>query len=144
MYRKRHGGVEVFLIHPGGPFWARKDDGAWSIPKGEFTAEEPALDAARREFQEETGFPVSGSFLPLEPIRQAGGKTVHAWVIEGDCDAAAVKSNTFDMEWPPRSGQVKSFPEVDRAGWFTLEQAETKMLKSQRPLLDQFRRLIKT
>ena len=143
MYRRRGSEVEVFLIHPGGPFWVRKDDGAWSIPKGEFTAEEPSLDAAKREFQEETGFPISGDFLPLEPIRQASGKIVYAWVIEGDCDATAVKSNTFEMEWPPRSGQMKSFPEVDRAGWFTLEQAETKMLKSQRPLLDQFRRLIK-
>jgi len=143
MYRRRAGGVEVFLIHPGGPFWSRKDDGAWAIPKGEFTAEEPPLDAAKREFQEETGFPISGDFLPLEPIRQAGGKIVHAWVIEGDCDADAVKSNTFSMEWPLRSGQLKTFPEVDRAGWFTLEQAEVKMLTSQRPLLDQFRRLVK-
>jgi len=135
--------MEVLLIHPGGPFWSRKDDGAWSIPKGEFTAEELPLDAARREFQEETGFPISGSFTALEPIRQAGGKIVHAFVIEGDCDADAVKSNTFSMEWPLHSGQWKTFPEVDRAGWFTLEQAETKMLNSQRPLLDQFRRLIK-
>jgi len=142
MYRRRAGSTEVFLIHPGGPFWSRKDEGAWSIPKGEFTAEEPPLDAARREFQEETGFPVSGRFIALDPVNQAGGKTVYAWVVEGDCDAAAVKSNTFSMEWPPRSGQQKTFPEVDRAGWFTLEQAEVKMLKSQRPLLDQFRRLL--
>lgn len=141
MYRRRAGQMEVFLIHPGGPFWSRKDEGAWSIPKGEFTSEEHPLDAAKREFNEETGFTVSGNFTALEPIRQAGGKIVHAWVIEGDCDAAAVKSNTFSMEWPLHSGQWKTFPEVDRAGWFTLEQAETKMLKSQRPLLDQFRRL---
>jgi predicted NUDIX family NTP pyrophosphohydrolase len=132
----------VFLIHPGGPFWSRKDEEAWSIPKGEFTAEEPLLDAAKREFQEETGFTVSGSLTALEPITQAGGKIVCAWVAEGDCDAAAVKSNTFSMEWPPRSGQQKTFPEVDRAGWFTLDQAEAKMLKSQRPLLDQLRRLL--
>lgn len=143
MYRRRAGQVEVFLIHPGGPFWSGKDQGAWAIPKGEFTAEEHPLVAAKREFQEETGFPISGDFLPLEPIRQAGGKIVHAWVIEGDCDAAAVKSNTFSMEWPLRSGQLKTFPEVDRAAWFTLEQAEVKMLKSQRPLLDQFRRLVR-
>ena len=142
MYRRRAGQTEVLLIHPGGPFWSRKDDGAWSIPKGEFTAAELPLDAARREFQEETGFPVSGSLTALEPIRQAGGKIVHAFVIEGDCDAGAVKSNTFSMDWPPHSGQLKTFPEVDRAGWFTLEHAEAKMLKSQRPLLDQFRRLI--
>lgn len=142
MYRRRADRTEVFLIHPGGPFWSKKDDGAWSIPKGEFTHEELPLDAARREFQEETGFTVSGDFTALEPIRQAGGKIVHAWVVEGDCDAAAVQSNTFSMEWPLRSGQCNTFPEVDRAGWFTLEQAETKMLKSQRPLLDQFRRLL--
>jgi predicted NUDIX family NTP pyrophosphohydrolase len=143
MYRRRADRTEVFLIHPGGPFWSRKDDGAWSIPKGEFTSEEPPLDAARREFQEETGFAVSGDFTAMEPIRQAGGKVVHTWVVEGECDAAAVKSNTFSMEWPPRSGQWKTFPEADRAGWFALDQAETKILKSQRPLLDQFRRLIK-
>ncbi len=142
MYRRHAGRTEVFLIHPGGPFWSMKDDGVWSIPKGEFTSEEMPLDAARREFQEETGFTVSGSFTALAPIRQAGGKIVHAWVVEGDCDAAAVKSSTFSMEWPSRSGQWETFPEVDRAGWFTLEQAETKILKSQRPLLDQFRRLI--
>jgi predicted NUDIX family NTP pyrophosphohydrolase len=142
MYRRRDDRVEVFLIHPGGPFWVKKDDGAWAIPKGEFTNEERPLDAARREFQEETGFPIAGDLTPLEPIRQAGGKIVHAWVIEGDCDADAVKSNTFSMEWPLHSGQMKTYPEVDRAAWFTLEQAETKMLKSQRPLLDQFRRLL--
>ncbi len=141
MYRRRAGQTEVLLIHPGGPFWSKKDDGAWSIPKGEFTDEELPLDAAKREFQEETGFPISGNFTALSPIRQAGGKIVHAFVIEGDCDSAAVKSNTFSMDWPPHSGQVKTFPEVDRAGWFTLEQAEAKMLKSQRPLLDQFKKL---
>jgi predicted NUDIX family NTP pyrophosphohydrolase len=142
MYRRPADQIEVFLIHPGGPFWSQKDDGAWSIPKGEFAAEEPPLDAARREFQEETGFTVSGGLIALEPIRQAGGKIVHAWVIEGDCDAAAIKSNTFSMEWPPRSGQWRTFPEADRAGWFTLEQAELKMLKSQRPLIEQLRRLL--
>lgn len=142
MYRRRAGRTEVLLIHPGGPFWSRKDDGAWSVPKGEFTAEEPPLDAAKREFQEETGFAVSGAFTALEPIKQAGGKIVHAWVIEGDCDAAAVKSNTFSLEWPAHSGRQRAFPEVDRAGWFSLEQAYEKILKSQRPLLDQFRRLL--
>jgi predicted NUDIX family NTP pyrophosphohydrolase len=142
MYRRRAGRTEVFLIHPGGPFWAGKDEGAWSIPKGEFAAEELPLDAAKREFQEETGFTISGKFTALEPIKQAGGKIVHAWVIEGDCDAAAVRSNTFSMEWPPRSGQWEMFPEVDRAGWFSLDEAEAKMLKSQRPLLQQFGRLL--
>jgi predicted NUDIX family NTP pyrophosphohydrolase len=141
MYRRRAGRIEVFLVHPGGPFCSRRDDGAWSIPKGEFTAQEQPLEAAKREFQEETGFPVSGDFIALEPIRQAGGKIVHAWAIEGDCEAAAAKSNTFSLEWPPHSGQWKTFPEVDRAGWFTLEEAQRKMLPSQRLLLDQFRRL---
>lgn len=142
MYRRRAGQVEVLLIHPGGPFWSRKDDGAWCIPKGGFTAEEPPLEAAKREFQEETGFPVSGDLIPLEPIRQAGGKIVHVWVVEGDCDAATIKSNTFTMEWPLHSGQLKTFPEADRAAWFTIEQAEAKMLKSQRPLLDQLHQLL--
>jgi len=143
MYRKRAGQVEVFLIHPGGPFCARKDDGAWSIPKGEFTDEEAPLDAARREFQEETGFTASGRFVSLEPITQAGGKIVHAWAMEGDCDAAAARSNTFSMEWPAHSGQWKTFPEADRAGWFSLPEAEVKILKSQRPLLDQLRELLR-
>ena len=142
MYRRRDGQVEVLLIHPGGPFWTRKDDGAWSIPKGEFTDEEAPFDAALREFQEETGFTASGDFVALEPIRQAGGKIVHAWVVEGDCDAAAVKSNTFSMEWPAHSGQRRTFPEVDRAGWFSLAQAEVKILNSQRPLLEQLRAIL--
>lgn len=139
MYRRRAGQVEVFLIHPGGPFWSGRDDGAWAIPKGEFTAGEPAIDAARREFQEETGFRASDDLAPLEPIRQSGGKIVHAWAMEGDGDPASIKSNTFTMEWPPRSGRMQTFPEVDRAAWFTLEQARTKMLKSQLPFLDQLR-----
>ncbi len=136
MYRKRQGHIEVFLIHPGGPFWKNKDEGAWSIPKGEFTDESP-LDAARREFREETGFTAAGDFRALTPVRQAGGKIVHAWIVEGDCDAAAVQSNTFTVEWPPRSGRRQAFPEADRAAWFTLAEARVKILKSQRPLLDQ-------
>ena len=142
MYRRRAGQVEVFLIHSGGPFWVGKDNGAWSIPKGEFTDEEAPLDAARREFREETGFTASGSFVALEPIKQAGGKIVHAWAVEGDCDAAAVKSNTFSMEWPPHSGRLAAFPEADRAGWFTFPQARVKILRSQQPLLDQLRELL--
>lgn len=141
MYRKRQGSVEVLLIHPGGPFWTRKDLGAWSIPRGEFTDEAP-LDAARREFHEETGFTACGVFQPLEPIRQAGGKIVHAWAIEGDCDAEAARSNTFTMEYPPGSGKFQSFPEVDRAAWFPLPQARDKILKSQLPLLDQLEDLL--
>jgi predicted NUDIX family NTP pyrophosphohydrolase len=143
MYRKRAGQVEVFLVHPGGPFWARKDEGAWSIPKGEFTDEEPPLDAARREFQEETGFIASGDFHPLTPIKQAGGKIVHAWTVEGDLDAGAIRSNTFRVEWPPHSGQWKTYPEVDRAAWFPLPQARERLLKSQLPLLDQLEHLLR-
>ncbi len=142
MYRRRAGQVEVFLIHPGGPFWARKDEGAWAIPKGEFTEEDP-LAAAKREFQEETGFPASGDFRPLEPIKQAGGKIVHAWIVEGDCDADAVRSNTYKVEWPPHTGQWKSFPEVDRAAWLTLPKAREKILKSQLPLLDQLEQMLR-
>lgn len=143
LYRMREGRVEVFLIHPGGPFWARKDQGAWSIPKGEFTDEDP-LEAAQREFQEETGCAASGVFQPLDPIQQTGGKIVHAWAVEGDCDAEAIQSNTFTMEWPPHSGRQATFPEADRAAWFPLAQAREKILKSQRPLLDQVQRLVTT
>lgn len=142
MYRMRDEQAEVFLIHPGGPFWARKDEGAWSIPKGEFADEDP-LDAAKREFQEETGFAASGIFKPLDPIRQTGGKIVHAWAVEGDCDAGAIKSNTFKMEWPPHSGLQKTFPEADRAAWFPLPQAGERILKSQRPLLDQLELMLR-
>ncbi len=141
MYRRRDREVEVLLIHPGGPFWARKDDGAWCIPKGEFTDEEP-LDAAQREFQEETGFPVRGDFLPLTPIKQAGGKRVYAWAVAGDCDAEAIQSNTFTTEWPPHSGRWNTYPEADRAAWFSLPHARRKILKSQQPLLDELQRLL--
>ena len=142
MYRRRDRHVEVLLIHPGGPFWARRDEGAWCIPKGEFTDEEP-LEAARREFQEETGYPVSGDFHPLAPIKQAGGKMVYAWAVAGDCDAEAIRSNSFTMEWPPRSGQWRSYPEADRAAWFSLPQAREKILKSQQPLLEELEQLLK-
>ena len=142
MYRVRDTGVEVFLVHPGGPFWARKDEGAWSIPKGEFTDEDP-LDAAQREFREETGFAPAGDCKPLAPIRQTGGKMVHAWAVEGDCDAEVIQSNTFTMEWPPHSGRQGTFPEADRAGWFPLAQAREKILKSQQPLLDQLELMLR-
>jgi predicted NUDIX family NTP pyrophosphohydrolase len=122
-------------VHPGGPFWANKDDGAWSIPKGEYGAGEDALAAARREFNEETGSPVNGEAIALGTFRQPSGKIVDAWAIAGDFDPATLKSNTFTLEWPPRSGRVREAPEVDRAGWFAPEEAERKLLKGQRPIL---------
>jgi predicted NUDIX family NTP pyrophosphohydrolase len=129
--------VEVLLVHPGGPYWAKKDDGAWSIPKGEFSDDEEPLAAARREFLEEMGVAPAGEFVPLEPIRQAGGKRVFVWAVESDFDPAALRSNTFSMEWPPRSGRQQLFPEVDRAAWFEIDTATRKILTSQQPLLDQ-------
>lgn len=144
LYRVRHGALEVFLVHPGGPFWARKDAGAWSIPKGEYLPDEEPLTAARREFEEETGFAPEGAFAALEPVTQAGGKTVLAWAVEGDCDPAALRSNTFTTEWPPRSGQHVEFPEVDRASWFTIPQALEKINPGQRPLLVQLARRVST
>src|SRR5215469_5882587 len=136
MYRRREGEVEVFLVHPGGPFWARKDLGAWSIPKGEYGEGEEPLTAAQREFEEETGFLTRGDFLELGAVKQAGGKVVSAWAFEGDCDPGELKSNVFEMEWPPRSGRVAEFPEVDRARWFSIAEARERILKSQAPLLD--------
>jgi predicted NUDIX family NTP pyrophosphohydrolase len=137
LYRWREGGLEVFLVHPGGPFWARKDQGAWSIPKGEFAAGEDPLTAARREVEEETGLVPEGGFVALTPLRQAGGKIVHAFALEGDCDPGAIRSNSFTIEWPPRSGQRREFPEVDRAAWFAVAEAQRKILESQRGLLEQ-------
>lgn len=137
MYRETHGPIEVFLVHPGGPFWAKKDDGAWSIPKGEFSEDEDPLEVAKREFQEETDFVVKGDFQPLDSLRQPSGKIVYAWVINGDVDAAALKSNTFSIEWPRGSGKVQEFPEVDRASWFTIEIARRKILRGQVAFLDQ-------
>jgi predicted NUDIX family NTP pyrophosphohydrolase len=142
LYRVRQAAPEVFLVHPGGPFWVKKDTGAWSIPKGEAEPDEDLLARARREFTEETGFAVDGEFRPLAPVRQSGGKIVHAWAIEGDCDAAAIKSNTFDLEWPPRSGRVQAFPEVDRAQWFALAAAREKINRAQLGLIDELERLL--
>jgi predicted NUDIX family NTP pyrophosphohydrolase len=137
LYRNVSGSLEVFLVHPGGPFWTKKDEGAWSIPKGEIAEGEDALEAAKREFREETGFATDGTFEALEPVKQAGGKTVYAWSIESDVEASAIRSNTFSMEWPPRSGEMREFAEVDRGGWFELAAARTKILKGQMPLLEQ-------
>jgi len=136
LYRQKERGLEVLLVHPGGPFWAKKDLGAWSIPKGEYTAEEEALAAARREFEEETGMRIDGDCIDLGTIRQAGGKLVTAWAQKGDLDPARLKSNLVKMQWPPRSGKTIEFPEVDRGAWFTLPEAHERILASQRPLLE--------
>ena len=137
LYHKVGKELEVFLVHPGGPFWAKKDDGAWSIPKGEFSEGEDALEAAKREFREETGFKIEGSFKALDPVRQPSGKVVYAWSVEGDVDAAAMRSNRFSMEWPRGSGKILEFPEVDRGAWFNLEQARKKIVEGQIPFLEQ-------
>jgi len=141
LYRHR-GELEVFLVHPGGPFWVKKDAGAWTIPKGEIAEDEDPLEAAKREFVEETGFQIEGEFTGLDPIKQAGGKIVQAWAIEADCDAAQLQSNRFAIEWPPKSGKTREFPEVDRAGWFTVPEARTKILAGQVGLIDQLMSLL--
>ncbi len=136
MFRRTGAGREVFLVHPGGPFWAKKDLGAWSIPKGEYGEGELPLEAAKREFREETGFEVDGQPIELGTVRQAGGKLVSIWAIEGDCDPAKLVSNLRSIEWPPRSGRAIEIPEVDRGGWFEIEAARERILKSQAPALD--------
>jgi predicted NUDIX family NTP pyrophosphohydrolase len=131
LFRRKHGELQVLLAHPGGPFWASRDDGAWSIPKGEVASGEEALDAAMREFQEETGFVVTGAFRALTPLRQRGGKVIHAWAVQGDCDPASLRSNTFSLEWPPRSGRIEKFPEIDRAAWFPVSEATRRIVPGQ-------------
>ncbi len=131
MYRFRDKNLEFFLVHPGGPYWMKKDDGAWSIPKGEYSENEDALTVAKREFLEETGFTAEGEFRRLTPIKQKGGKWVYAWAFEGDCDPSSIKSNTFTVEWPPRSGKQREFPEVDRAAWFLEDDALVKINSAQ-------------
>jgi len=135
IYRQGAAGIEVFLVHPGGPYWAKKDDGAWSVPKGECDAGEAGLAAARRELAEETGLRPEGDFLGLGSFKQSSAKWVEVWAVQGNADPARLNSNTFTMEWPPRSGQIKPFPEVDRAGWFTLAEAARKLVKGQVPIL---------
>jgi predicted NUDIX family NTP pyrophosphohydrolase len=142
LYRRKSGALEVLLVHPGGPFWKNRDDGAWSIPKGEVDAGEDLLAAARRELTEETGVVAEGELIALTPVRQRAGKLVHAWAAVGDCEANAVSSNVFSMEWPPRSGVMREFPEVDRAAWYTLDAARVKILPAQQPLLDELGRLL--
>ncbi len=140
VYRRRDNRPEVFLVHPGGPFWAKKDAGTWSIPKGEVPPGQDPLDQALLELHEETGCRVDGEFRLLTPVKQAGGKTVLAWAIEGDCDADNIVSNSFSLEWPPRSGRVQEFPEVDRAGWFDFTTAREKLNPAQVDFLDQLER----
>jgi predicted NUDIX family NTP pyrophosphohydrolase len=142
LYRRRDGVLEIFLVHPGGPLWARKDDGAWSIPKGEYTEDETPLLAAQREFAEETGATVQGPFAALTPVKQPSGKLITAWAAAGDFDPSQLRSNHFSMEWPPKSGQQQFFPEVDRGAWFTLPEALIKILSGQRPLLEELSSVI--
>lgn len=141
VYRQRDRELEVFLVHPGGPFWQNKDRGAWSIPKGEFTGGEEPLEVAKREFREETGFSIEGSFAPLRPIKQRSGKVVHAWAIESDFDTSQVKSNAFTIEWPRGSGKLQEIPEVDRGEWFDIATAMEKINVAQRDLLTQLTRI---
>ncbi|MET1010757.1 MAG: NUDIX domain-containing protein [Actinomycetota bacterium] len=143
-YRRTGAGVEILLVHPGGPYWAKKDDGAWSVPKGEYEPSEDPLEVARREFEEEIGqTPPAGSEpVWLGELRQPSGKVVSAWAMEGDLDVREVRSNSFEMEWPPRSGRTQEFPEVDRAGWFGLEEARRKILRGQAGFLDRLDELL--
>lgn len=142
LYRISHSGIEVFLVHPGGPFWRKKDDGSWSVPKGELGENEDPLKAAQREFSEETGIRVSGEFIPLEPVVQKGGKKVHCFACMGDVDTGNVRSNTFEMEWPPRSGKKVSFPEIDRYGWFPVETARLKINQAQVSFITELQSII--
>jgi predicted NUDIX family NTP pyrophosphohydrolase len=137
LYRFTNKVLEVFLVHPGGPFWKNKEAGAWSIPKGEFTEDEDPLKAAQREFKEETGIEVSGKFMPLTPVKLKSGKWVHAWALEKDADHTKIISNHFSLEWPPKSGKTIEVPEVDKAAWFTIKEAKEKINPGQLPLIDE-------
>jgi len=137
LFRKKSNELEVFLVHPGGPLWAKKEENAWTIPKGEVEEDEDLVSAAIREFKEETGFSASGDCIALKPLRQPSGKIVHAWALEQDVDPNALKSNRFSMEWPPKSGKVREFPEVDRAAWFSIEAARKCMFRGQVGFLDE-------
>ncbi len=144
LYRLKGGTVEVLLVHPGGPFWAKKDFGAWSIPKGEVPAGEEVLAAAKREFEEETGLSPGGSMLPLGAVAQKSGKIVYAWAVEGDCDPKLVKSNSFEMEWPPRSGKKQKFPEIDRAAFFDIQEAKRRINTAQFGFLARLQEFLST
>jgi predicted NUDIX family NTP pyrophosphohydrolase len=139
LFRKTHGQIQLLLVHPGGPFWAKKDEGSWSIPKGLYDGSENPLAAAKRELREETGIAAEGKFLELGTFKQPGGKTIVAWAIEHSFDPANLVSNTFSIEWPPKSGKQADFPEVDRANWFSITEAMSKITKGQRPILTAFR-----
>ena len=143
LYRIIKKSIQVFLVHPGGPYWAKKDDGAWSIPKGEFEDDEEPLVAAKREFAEETGINVSGDFIELNPVKQKSGKLVYAWAVERNVDPSIIKSNNFEIEWPPRSGKMKSFPEIDKAEWFNVAGAMQKINSGQLPLIKELQKKIK-
>lgn len=143
LYRIDDGNLQVLLAHPGGPFFKNKDDGVWSIPKGEIEPDEDFLAAAQREFEEETGVKPTGPFVALTPVKQKGGKVVHAWAFEGDCDPSAIVSNTFTMEWPPKSGKQTAFPEIDRAEFFDLETARRKINAAQAGLIDELEKLLR-
>ncbi len=142
LYRRTGDALEVLLVHPGGPFWSRRDLGAWSIPKGEFAADEDPQAAARREFAEELGSELTGELMSLGEIKQKAGKRVLCFAVEGDLVATAIRSNSFEMEWPPRSGRMQSFPEIDRAGWFDLDTARDKIIVGQVPFLDRLERVV--
>ena len=137
LYRMKNGLLQVFLVHPGGPFFRKKDDGAWSIPKGEYLDDEEPLAAAQREFEEEVGKPITGNFIKLNPVKQKSGKVVYAWAVEGDIDQANIVSNLFEIEWPPKSGKKASFPEIDRAGWFDIDTAKVKIIPGQVGLIEE-------
>lgn len=142
LFRVVAGNLEVLLVHPGGPFWAKKDDGSWSIPKGELSEGEDPFEAAIREFKEELGSSVTGKAIPLKPLRQPSGKIIYAWGVNGDFDITTLKSNTFTMEWPTQSGQQREFPEVDRAAWFEIEEAKRKIHQGQVPLIEELERMV--
>ena len=143
MFRLRDGELEFLLAHPGGSFWKNKDTAAWTIPKGEIREDEDSLVAAQREFEEETGFRPGGNFILLTPIKQRSGKIVHAWAFEGDCDTTLIKSNTFEIEWPPKSGRYETCPEIDRAAFFNLKEAKRKIMPAQFPLLEELEKKLR-